>query len=358
MWELFGRSVVAFAVACACAPAAAALRETDDGSTQYLGVLGTYGRPDHHRLSTLRDSVGLQLLFGYEWSNHLGLEGQIYDQVIETGRNAGPDWYRWGAGVDAAYSFGDRQRDRFTPFILGGVGYGKNDVYPTNVRRFAWNFDLGAGFVTRPLFWDFFRLRGELRAVYDTYGSDVSSRGFIDYNVGLGVEFLLTRRAVPPLAEAPVVVVPAAVAELKEPEVADARDEGAVCPKVAPGTRVDNQGCALPKIMRLNGVTFEFDKDRLRPDSKTILRDVAVILLRYTDMLVEIAGHTDNWGSAAYNQKLSERRAKAVVRQLVEFGVPASQMTARGYGKAEPVATNATPEGREINRRVELRIKN
>jgi OOP family OmpA-OmpF porin len=71
---------------------------------------------------------------------------------------------------------------------------------------------------------------------------------------------------------------------------------------------------------------------------------------------VEVAGHTDSVGSDAYNQKLSEGRAKAVVDYFVSQGVPADRLKAVGYGKTKPVASNKTEEGRAQNRRVELQI--
>uniref|UniRef100_UPI0004A7031B OmpA family protein n=1 Tax=Nevskia soli TaxID=418856 RepID=UPI0004A7031B len=109
---------------------------------------------------------------------------------------------------------------------------------------------------------------------------------------------------------------------------------------------------------RLEGVTFEFNKTRLRPDSQTILNWVVGIMQKYPDMQVELAGYTDSIGGTAYNLKLSQRRAEAVKAYLVEKGVDAGRIQAKGYGKENPVATNSTDEGREYNRRVELHILN
>jgi OOP family OmpA-OmpF porin len=71
------------------------------------------------------------------------------------------------------------------------------------------------------------------------------------------------------------------------------------------------------------------------------------------DFRVEIRGHTDSKGAADYNQKLSERRAEAVRDYFISKGVPASQMTTKGYGSTKPIADNATEEGRAVNRRIE-----
>jgi len=103
-------------------------------------------------------------------------------------------------------------------------------------------------------------------------------------------------------------------------------------------------------------VTFEFDKARLTPDARVLLDMVSDALLARTDIQVEVAGHTDSKGSDAYNQKLSERRALAVKEYLAGRGVEPSRMTAVGYGEVQPVADNGTDEGREYNRRTELKV--
>jgi OmpA-OmpF porin, OOP family len=131
------------------------------------------------------------------------------------------------------------------------------------------------------------------------------------------------------------------------------------CPNTPPNTRVDGDGCPIPKVVRLDGVTFEFNKARLRPDSQTILNWVSDIMKKYPDMQVELGGYTDSIGSAAYNLKLSQKRAEAVKQYLVvERGIDAGRIQAKGYGKENPVASNKTDEGRERNRRVELHILN
>lgn len=106
----------------------------------------------------------------------------------------------------------------------------------------------------------------------------------------------------------------------------------------------------------LNGVTFEFDKATLTPNAKTILNGVADALLARKDINVEIDGYTDDIGSAAYNLRLSQRRADSVKQYLIGRGVDAARMTTKGFGEAHPIASNKTEEGRALNRRVELKI--
>ena len=110
-----------------------------------------------------------------------------------------------------------------------------------------------------------------------------------------------------------------------------------------------------PKSYVIKGVNFEFDSAKLTADSTAALDDVLKILKRHEDLQVEIAGHTDSSGAEAYNQKLSERRAKAVRDYLVENGIDAARLSVKGYGESDPVADNASKEGRAKNRRVEMR---
>jgi outer membrane protein OmpA-like peptidoglycan-associated protein len=101
-------------------------------------------------------------------------------------------------------------------------------------------------------------------------------------------------------------------------------------------------------------VTFESGSARLVPSSFATLDRVAASLLAHPDVRIEVAGYTDNTGSAAANRRLSAQRAGAVRDYLRLRGVPQERMRAAGYGPANPVALNATPEGRARNRRVEL----
>lgn len=135
--------------------------------------------------------------------------------------------------------------------------------------------------------------------------------------------------------------------------VPDSKDK---CPGTPPGTKVDHTGCPLTEKIELKGVWFDFDSSALRPESITVLDEVALIFKRYPDLTAEMAGHTCSIGTEAYNQGLSERRAKAVRDYLIGKGVKPEQLTAKGYGELEPMASNATREGREKNRRTEMRI--
>ena len=102
------------------------------------------------------------------------------------------------------------------------------------------------------------------------------------------------------------------------------------------------------------GVLFEFNKSTLLPSSDAALQPVAALMAADKTLKLEVQGHTDNVGTDAYNQTLSEARAKAVMTWLTQHGVAADRLTAKGYGKTKPVADNGSDEGRAKNRRVEI----
>jgi outer membrane protein OmpA-like peptidoglycan-associated protein len=107
-------------------------------------------------------------------------------------------------------------------------------------------------------------------------------------------------------------------------------------------------------IVNLSDVLFDTGKYTLKPNTQVALAKVATILQLYPGLKVQVEGYTDSVGGDAYNQKLSENRANAVQTFLVSNGVPAANVTAAGYGKADPVADNSTAAGRAQNRRVNL----
>ncbi|MGH7568737.1 MAG: OmpA family protein [Gemmatimonadales bacterium] len=147
--------------------------------------------------------------------------------------------------------------------------------------------------------------------------------------------------------------------------VDDRRDR---CPGTPPNSRVDSNGCLIlfeerapapgaaasrPTLI-LKGVNFQSGRSVLTRDSYVVLDQVAASLVANPEIRIEIAGYTDNTGSAALNLRLSNARALAVRAFLARRGVGPGRMVAKGYGLANPIATNTTPQGRAQNRRVEL----
>jgi len=107
-------------------------------------------------------------------------------------------------------------------------------------------------------------------------------------------------------------------------------------------------------IATMPDVLFETNKFSLKPAARESLAKVAGILLAYPDLRLEVDGHTDSVGSDTYNQQLSENRAASVRDYLAQQSIPISSVTVLGFGKTQPVASNATAAGRQQNRRVEL----
>ena len=124
-----------------------------------------------------------------------------------------------------------------------------------------------------------------------------------------------------------------------------------------PGVEVSRPAENEIAVRLTSDILFDFNSSALRPESRTTLRDLATNFRQYPDEEISVEGHTDSIGSDEYNQRLSEQRAYAVRDYLVDQAVPSGRITATGYGKSRPKATNETPEGRQLNRRVEIHIR-
>ena len=111
-----------------------------------------------------------------------------------------------------------------------------------------------------------------------------------------------------------------------------------------------------PKVYTLKNVFFETGLSALRKDSYPALNELVDALKSKTSLCIEIAGHTDNVGTPESNQQLSSDRANAVRDYLLKHGIKPKRVTSKGYGETQPVASNETPEGRQQNRRTEVRI--
>jgi len=123
-----------------------------------------------------------------------------------------------------------------------------------------------------------------------------------------------------------------------------------------PEAAVERQGDKL-YVALPSGILFDVDKDQIRPEAKPSLATSADVLVKYPDTYVTVEGHTDSTGSQEHNQSLSERRAMRVRDVLAGYGVPPARLSVRGYGETDPIADNATEEGRQLNRRVQLEIR-
>ena len=110
-----------------------------------------------------------------------------------------------------------------------------------------------------------------------------------------------------------------------------------------------------PKVYTLDNVFFDSGKSTLKVESSKELNELAEYMLLKKNMVVEIAGHTDNVGNKDINQKISEDRANAVRNYLIKKGVTAERIVAKGYGDTQPIGDNTTDSGKQKNRRTEVR---
>jgi len=282
--------------------------------------------------------------------------------------------YGIGAGANL-YLFPSAESVIHGLFLHVDVMRGKADKQPGPVTNYSSTlFDPGLG-------WDFplnvtlggliapgMTLRTE--ALYhldsnnrDSIGTndsgDRDQKAFQEAQFNIGLRIPLGGRVQPAAAappEPPPAVVPAEEPPPPPPPPPEAPPAPPPCQPPAPGQAISLEGCKTGDTIVLRGVNFEFNKATLTVNAKTLLNDVSDALLTRKDIKVEIDGHTDGKGSAPYNLKLSERRAESVKQYLVGRGVDADRMSTKGFGKTMPVADNNTDEGRELNRRVELKV--
>jgi outer membrane protein OmpA-like peptidoglycan-associated protein/opacity protein-like surface antigen len=282
------------------------------------------------------------------------------------------------------------------PYLGGGAGYSKVDIknprYDTSEpgykgdddKLFVWQAGVGVGFDLSTNLQASFDVRyvrsdkGKFDLLANSPNSHVETR-YEAISAIAGLKYFFGAEPPPPPPAEPVAVVPpAAICNDTQDNDGDGKtdfpaDPGCTsaddsdetdppppppppCKTPAPGERVSLAGCGTGDTIVLRGVNFDFDKSNLTVNAKTILDNVAEELAKYPDIKVEVGGHTDAKGSDEYNQKLSDRRAASVVKYLEGKGVAADRMTSVGYGETKPVADNETDEGRELNRRVELKI--
>jgi outer membrane protein OmpA-like peptidoglycan-associated protein len=207
-----------------------------------------------------------------------------------------------------------------------------------------------------------FALRPQVVARWDDPGKNDHR---LDYLAMLGFQFSFGGSAIaapapeaPPPPPPPPAATQPAPAPAAVPETPPDSDHDGVpdtidkCPNTPAGVQVDATGCPLKGSITLEGVTFEHNSAELTVESHPPLDTMAEGLKKHPHLKVEIQGHTDSTGSAAYNVKLSQRRADAVRTYLIANGVSSDQLQTRGFGASQPVASNSTAEGRAKNRRV------
>jgi OOP family OmpA-OmpF porin len=199
--------------------------------------------------------------------------------------------------------------------------------------------------------WARFHLRAEAK-----YRKEfIQNTAFIPKNPGdvlFGVGFQLNfgSRTPPPVAAAPPPPPPPQPPPPPPPPQPECHPPA--------GFKVDENCRIIQQTLVVRAIDFEFNSSELTAPAKQTLDEVAAALAGQPELHLDIKGYTDSTGSAAYNLKLSQRRAEAVKAYLVSKGINPASLTAKGYGKADPIASNDTTEGRALNRRVEFEVTN
>jgi len=363
----FGVISLAFAAGFA-APAGA----DDNDRRFYLAPMGSFTLPDHERGSKF--GYGGELALGKRVTRGLELEllGTFTDFKVKQSdfpASAGSQpnnakLYGYGGGANIYL-------DPSSSWLKGlflhlDVQRGEGRSAPGPIRSYGTTlFDAGLGynFELTHQAWGFLpagvAVRAEALYRHDAHGQGELGTAYGNehkyfqeavFNLGLRIPLGSIPQAAAE-AEPPTEVVP-----VQEPPPEAPAPTPPPCEPPEPGQPISLEGCKLGDTIVLRGVNFEFNKDALTVNAKTILDGVADALKARADIKVEIDGHTDSKGSDAYNQKLSERRAASVQRYLLTRGIDASRMSSKGFGESKPIADNNTDEGRELNRRVELTV--
>ncbi len=286
-------------------------RDMDNGNL-YGGSVGYF----------LTDDVSLNLSYGeYKSLNHdkyLDTTGNPVAATVVGSKKARGSL----SSLDAVYHFGTPGVG-LRPYLSAGLGHQSLSQSPRSGRDHTTFANIGAGakyYFTENVF--------AKASVDGMHGFDNHQSEWMA-GVGVGVNFGGKPAAAPYVEPVAVVAEPVVYEEV----------------------------AAEPVRVELD-VKFDFDKANVKQDSYSDIENLAEFMKQFPQTATTVEGHTDSVGNAAYNQKLSERRAAAVRDTLVnQYGVEAERINAVGYGKDRPVADNATSEGRAINRRVEASVE-
>jgi OOP family OmpA-OmpF porin len=281
-------------------------------------------------------------------------------------RDGGGNWSSNDYGVTARFYAGEWTAWR--PYVVAGI----MGAYHHSAGNKGWSpaAELGVGVSKTITDSSDFRVEAGYRYDRDDK-TQPSQNGYGDWFLGFS---LVSRFGAPPAAPAPVVAPPAApdcsTLDSDHDNVNDCDDK---CPGTPAGTIVGPDGCPQKVVIDLRGVNFKFDypkkghveasqigKALAEPsaDSIATLDQAVDTLQRYPQVHVTVAGYTDSKGTDAYNQSLSERRAKIVYEYLTAHGIDASRLEGPiGHGESDPIDSNDTDAGRARNRRTELQVQ-
>ncbi|QBB69844.1 OmpA family protein [Pseudolysobacter antarcticus] len=301
------------------------------------------------------------------------------------GLNGNKQWESVWLDVAGRYFFGE-QGAQWRPYIVGTVGVVRHAGFsfspsdsPVDVTGAivghptrGWDPAASLGGGVQYNLSDRLAFRGELQYRFDRDNNSIPHHtGFGDAIASLALVVNFGGAPTPPPVAPVAPKPPVASCRDKDSDGDGVNDCDDKCPNSPAGSVVGPDGCPQSVVIDLRGVNFKFDRPNTaeknigptlkEPSAESIaILDQAVdTLKRYPNVKVEVDGHTDGVGTEAYNQKLSERRAKIVYDYLTGHGIDASRLDGpKGFGKDKPIDTNKTAEGRQRNRRTELTVEN
>ncbi len=293
----------------------------------------------------LKNKPVFGLRMGYDLSRNWGIEAAGDYIATKSDADLG-DAVVYGGRLEALYYY--TPDEKLVPYFAVGAG-GRSlkydDFSDLDRGHFLVDWGLGAKYSLS----DNLALRADIRhmiLINDTIQNLEATVG-LSYLIGGAKPAPVVEETAPVIEPAPM---PAPVVEPTPAPV-----PVPVVPVPAP-TVMEKQ--IMEKGRATLDVKFKTNKADIQPQYHAELAEFATVMKRHPDLKVAIEGHTDNVGSAPFNQKLSQRRAESVKRYMTEkFGIEASRLKAVGYGLSKPIASNATAAGRAKNRRVEAVVE-
>lgn len=306
----------------------------------YLSPTLDYYRFDPKQGNDVDDGAMYGLNYGYQINKYLSVDGRIAADLKNDSLSAKEA--NWGATLYLMPDAG------ISPYLSAALGRTRIEPEGTN-RGTEKQYSFGAGAIAA--------LDNNSSVSLGLVANREPKSDNSDYGARLAYRYTF---AAAEAAPEPVVAAPEPTPE-PAPAPVDSDGDGVYddkdqCPNTPRGAKVDDVGCTIQLkenvSLKLN-VNFDYDKSDVKPAYRSEIGKLAEFLTSYPDTNVVVEGHTDSRGTDSYNQKLSERRAKAVADYLAqEFGIASHRVSYKGYGEVKPIASNKTEAGRAENRRV------